>query len=241
MNYANNYLRMIDAESIMKEATEVKPRKGLGGRKFDTKSLDVDEDVQNKYMQLVRSSFEDTKKKMPEVGPEEFEPTEEEMAETSDEVTSMVRPRGRSQVSKGQVQQEFYESLIEEGLPEHVAQGMMMNAQDESGFNASIVEAEPNVHGTRGKGLIQLTGSRRKQFVDMFGEDWSPKNQAKFIAWELFNSEKSAGKKILSTSNRNEAGQAIVTHYLRPAEKHRKERVARYANSVGYVPSTQEG
>ena len=95
MNYADNYLRMIDAESVMKEATEIKPRKGLGGRKFDTKPLEVDEDVQNKYMQLVRASFENTKKEMPKVGPEEFEPTEEEMAETSDEVTSMVRPEAR--------------------------------------------------------------------------------------------------------------------------------------------------
>ena len=242
MNYADSYMRMIDADAIRERATETvgtkRKKRGLGA--VDTKPLDVkDIDLSSMYRNQVKDMFGEDKDTTEVL--DYSEPTEEEMAETSDEVTSMVRPKGRSQVSKGQVQQEFYESLIEEGLPEHVAQGMMMNAQDESGFNASIVEAEPNVHGTRGKGLIQLTGSRREQFVDMFGEDWSPKNQAKFIAWELFNSEKSAGKKILSTSNRNEAGQAIVTHYLRPAEKHRKERVARYANSVGYVPRAQEG
>lgn len=241
MNYADSYLRMIDAESIMKEATEVKPRKGLGGRKFDTKPLDVDEDVQSKYMQLVRASFENTKKEMPKVGPEEFEPTDEEMAETSDEVTSMVRPRGRSQVSKGETQEAVYQGLLERGFPEHVAQGIMMNFQDESGFKADIVEAEPNVHGTRGKGYYQLTGGRRDAFEDRYGDDWSTENQLDFLLWELDNTEKSARDKLFATETAGEAGAAFVTNFLRPAEKHRKERVARYANSVGYVPSTQEG
>ena len=40
-------------------------------------------------------------------------------------------------------------ALMQRGVPQHVAQGVVMNFQDESGLNTGIQEASPNVHGTR--------------------------------------------------------------------------------------------
>ena len=237
MNYEKNLHDLRNqADVIVEEATSGKRRSGLGSR-ADITPLEVeDTDVQGKYMGFVRA-MQPEKEEVKELGPDE--PTPEELAETSDEVTSMVRPRGRSQVSEGETQEEVYQGLLKRGFPEHVAQGIMMNFQDESGFKADIVEAEPNVHGTRGKGYYQLTGSRREDFEERYGDDWSTDNQLDFLLWELDNAEKSAKDKLFATETAGEAGAAFVTNFLRPAEKHRKERVARYANSVGYAPRTQ--
>jgi hypothetical protein len=241
MDYEKNlhYLRSASSDQITEAAVSGKPRSGLGSRAIDREPLEVEEpDLQNKYMGLLKG-MRPEKTEVEDLA--DLGPTDEEMAETSDEVTSMVRPKGRSQVSKGETQEAVYQGLLKRDFPEHVAQGIMMNFQDESGFKADIVEAEPNVHGTRGKGYYQLTGDRREAFEERYGDDWSTDNQLDFLLWELDNTEKSARKKLFNTKTAGEAGAAFVTNFLRPAEKHRKERVARYANSVGYVPMTQEG
>lgn len=134
--------------------------------------------------------------------------------------------------------QEAVQAMRELNYPEHVIQGFLMNYQDESGFRADVVEAEPNVHGTRGKGIYQLTGDRRKKFEEMYGDDWSVRNQIMFQDWELRNTEKSARDAIFSTDNAGEAGAAIVNTFLRPAEEHRASREASY---LGRPPPVVDG
>ena len=147
-----------------------------------------------------------------------------------------LRPKGRYEIPDGEVQSYVYQGLIERGLPEHVAKGFMMNFQDESGFNVSIEEAEPNVHGTRGKGIYQLTGARREAFEKKYGNDYSVDNQLDFLVDELSTTEKNAFEKIMNTETAGEAGASIVKHFLRPAKKHELARAKRYLSSSGYTP-----
>lgn len=122
--------------------------------------------------------------------------------------------------------------LVKRGLSPEVAKAFVINFQDESGLVSDIVEHEPNVHGTRGKGLYQLTGSRRAQFEKRYGGDYSVDNQLDFLVWELNNTEKNAFEKIQQAGSTGEAAAAIVTHFLRPAEEHRQRRVRKYTGLV---------
>lgn len=124
--------------------------------------------------------------------------------------------------------QEAVAAMQELGYPEHVIQGFLMNYQDESGMRANAVESEDNVHGTRGKGIYQLTGSRKEQFESQYKGDWSIRNQVKFQDWELNNTETGARDAIFASKNAGDAGAAIVNKFLRPAEEHRAAREASY-------------
>lgn len=134
------------------------------------------------------------------------------------------------------VQQQVYEGLLSRGMPEHIAQGFMMNFQDESGFRPGIEEAVPNVHGTRGRGLYQLTGSRRNAFEAKYGNDYSVDNQLDFLMEELNTTEAEAWGIIQNSQSAGEAGSNIVNHFLRPAKEHARSRSARYAGQEGFVP-----
>ena len=151
-------------------------------------------------------------------------------SEMAPEFSSRPRGRGDVQFSDPTLASKVITGLTERGLPQHVAVAFAVNMQDESGLVADRVEDEPNVHGTRGKGYYQLTGARREQFEDMYGDDWSHDNQLDFLVYEINNTEKSAGEAILATSTVGDAAVAIVNKFLRPAEKHRIERSNRYAN-----------
>ena len=164
-----------------------------------------------------------------------------EPVEVTSEVTeaapeTSLRPKGRYEVPQGDVQSYVYEGLLKRGMSENVAKGFMMNFQDESAFNVDIEEKEPNVHGTKGKGLYQLTGIRRDQFEEQYGNDYSIDNQLDFLVNELQTTEKSAFDKMLQTDTAREAAVAIVKSFLRPAKKHEQNRVKKYLNSVGYTP-----
>ena len=135
------------------------------------------------------------------------------------------------------IQGQVYKGLLDRGIPEHIAQGFMMNFQDESGFDIGAVEAVPNVHGTRGKGLYQLTGDRRAAFEARYGNNYSVDNQLDFLMSELGGGESAAWKAIQGTRTAGEAGAAIVSNFLRPAEEHRASRSAAYLGSSGGTPS----
>lgn len=135
------------------------------------------------------------------------------------------------------VQGQVYKGLLDRGIPEHIAQGFMMNFQDESGFNVGAVEAVPNVHGTRGKGLYQLTGDRRAAFEARYGNDYSIDNQLDFMMSELGGSESAAWKAIQGARTAGEAGAAIVSNFLRPDEERRAARSAAYLGASGGTPS----
>ena len=147
-----------------------------------------------------------------------------------------VRPRGRTEIPRGEIQDEIYEGLVQRGIPEHIAKGFLLNFQDESGFNPEIVERVPNKYGTRGKGLYQLTNDRREAFEEKYGEDYSVQNQLDWLVnVELGGTEKRAYEEMLKTSTPGEAAAVIVKKFLRPAKKHAEERASRYLSATGYT------
>lgn len=136
---------------------------------------------------------------------------------------------------KGEMAGYVRAGLIERGLPEHVADGFVMNFQDESGLNPGINEASPLVPGSRGGfGLSQWTGPRRREleaYAKQRGVDVSnPDMQMDFLMKELSGSEASAAKSILASQDSGSAAAAIVNKFLRPAEEHRSRREKRYLN-----------
>lgn len=129
------------------------------------------------------------------------------------------------------------EGLIARGLPEHVADGFIMNFQDESGLNPGINEISPIVPGSRGGfGLYQLTGPRRtayESFASERGVDPADVDaQLDWLMYELQGPEAKAAQSILSAPDAGSAGAAIVNNFLRPAEQHRNSRAARYMNGA---------
>lgn len=131
--------------------------------------------------------------------------------------------------------------LIQRGLPEHVADAFVLNAQDESGLNPGIVEAEPNVHGTRGFGLMQWTGPRRaglEQFAQASGRRVDDMDtQLDYLMTELQGPERGAAQAILSAPDTGQAAAAIVNKFLRPAEEHRARREAAYLGGAAPIPA----
>lgn len=123
--------------------------------------------------------------------------------------------------------------LVERGLPQHVAEGFLMNMMHESGFDPDINEKAPLVKGSRGGyGLYQLTGPRRRQFekyAEATGrETYDIDAQLDFLMWELENTESRAFDKIMATGNSREAAIAIVKHFLRPAPENEAKRIKKY-------------
>jgi len=128
--------------------------------------------------------------------------------------------------------------LVARGLPEHIAEGFVMNFQDESGMNPGINEANPVVPGSRGGfGLYQLTGPRRKAYEAYATERGIPLDdvdaQLDFLMMELQGPEAAAWAKISGAQNAGEAGAAIVNNFLRPAEEHRNARASEYLGAGG--------
>lgn len=126
----------------------------------------------------------------------------------------------------------FRSTLLSGGLPEHVVDGIMMNAHDESGFNPTAVGDNGNAFG-----MLQWNGPRKRAL-----QEWSaanglnpadPATQAKFTIYELQGPEASAGRALLSTSTPGEAGAVFVNQYERPAEEHRARREAAYLGGGG--------
>lgn len=137
------------------------------------------------------------------------------------------------------------EGLIARGLPEHIADGFIMNFQDESGLNPGINERNPIVPGSRGGfGLYQLTGPRRtayEQFAGQRGVDPSDVNaQLDWLMHELQGPEAKAAQSIFSSQNAGEAGAAIVNNFLRPAAEHRTSRANRYMGYGGQGASSNQ-
>jgi len=230
MNYANNYLNATKIASTIREsATKGKTRSGLAARREQENLVEADFSV-GTYMEDMKKLFEDQKPKQ-----QDFSVTGalvDMEAPTEQAPEKSPRPRGRPEIPQGEVPTYIYEGLIERGIPEHVAQGMLMNIEDESGFRVDVEEYEPNVHGTRGKGIYQITGSRRETFEEMYGDDYSIDNQLDFLVYEWENTHSSAFEDIMQTKTPGEAAAVIVRKFLRPAEEHREERAARYLNAT---------
>jgi hypothetical protein len=127
--------------------------------------------------------------------------------------------------------------LVQRGLPEHVADGFVLNMKDESGLNPGINEAAPTVAGSRGGfGLYQLTGPRRVAYESFANERGvAPSDvdaQLDFLVSELKGPEAKAAQSILAAPDTGTAAAAIVNDFLRPAESHRARREAEYLQAA---------
>ena len=136
--------------------------------------------------------------------------------------------------------------LVARGMPEHIADGFIMNFDDESNFDPGINEIAPLVPGSRGGfGLSQWTGPRRRALEAFAAERGVPVDdvdlQLDFLMSELQGPEKAAWEKISGAQNAGEAGAAIVNHFLRPAEEHRASREAEYLGMGGAPVTPQSG
>lgn len=132
------------------------------------------------------------------------------------------------------------QGLVQRGLPEHVADGFVLNMQDESGLNPGINEIAPTVPGSRGGfGLAQWTGPRREgleQFAAQQGRAIDDANlQLDYLMAELGGPESKAAQAIMSTKDAGSAAAAIASEFLRPAPEHLQRRVAEYTG--GAMPS----
>lgn len=146
-----------------------------------------------------------------------------------------MQPQGAPQgggAMGGGAQGAFASTLLAGGLPQHVVDGILMNARDESGFNPTAVG-----DGGAAFGLLQWNGPRKAALhsfaAQMGGNPADPAVQAKFTLHELQGPEAAAGRAIMSTQNAGEAGAAFVNHYERPAEQHRARREAAYLGGQG--------
>lgn len=122
---------------------------------------------------------------------------------------------------------DLYSYMVNDlGYPDHVAAAFMDNFQAESGLNPTINERNPVVPGSRGgRGLYQLTGSRRDQYEGLYGDEYEPFSQLDFMDWELNNSEVNARDAIFSAPDRASATKAITQKFLRPLHDNSDARV----------------
>ena len=132
------------------------------------------------------------------------------------------------------MEQEILAGLVQRGIPLHVARGMVANMSAESGLNPSINEIAPTVAGSRGGyGLNQWTGPRRRQF-EAFAADRgvSPSDlntQLDFTVWELQNTEKRAGDRLMSAPDEMAAATIYSNDFLRPGIPNMDKRLAEAA------------
>lgn len=134
--------------------------------------------------------------------------------------------------------EEAFSELVQRGLPEHVALGIVRNLQDESGLDPGINELSPVVPGSRGGfGLAQWTGPRRHALESFAAERGVPASdpdvQFDFLMTELRGPESNAYRSVISTSTPEEAASAFATDFLRPAPQHLDRRVADYRDGLG--------
>ena len=115
----------------------------------------------------------------------------------------------------------------EKGLAPPVAEGMLHNMKDESGFDPTIVGDNGNAVG-----LFQHNGPRTHRLKDYLEErgtdltDW--KAQIDFAVDELSSTERKAGQALAKTATASEAAIVFLEEFERPAETHRKARSEKY-------------
>src|SRR6185436_10952730 len=124
-------------------------------------------------------------------------------------------------------------ALVSRGVPEHVARGVVMNFQDESGLDTGIQETTPNAHGTRGFGIAQWTDSRRIALEDFARSQGKPiddlDTQMDFFMQENAGPEAGAWKSVVNQPTTQDAAAAFVRDWERPATVHKNARMAKYA------------
>ena len=139
-------------------------------------------------------------------------------------------------------------ALMQRGVPQHVAQGVVMNFQDESGLDTGIQEHSPRA-GRGGFGLAQWTGPRRVALENYAASRGKPADdpevQFDFFMQENQGPEAGAWSQVMASPDVRTAAQTFVRAWERPASEHVATRTAKYsgqqAPGVGsYTAATQD-
>lgn len=122
-------------------------------------------------------------------------------------------------------------ALVSRGVPEHVARGVVMNFQDESGLDTGIQEQAP-LAGRGGFGLAQWTGPRRVALEDFAASQGRRiddlDTQMDFFMQENAGPEAGAWKSVVNQPTMQDAALAFVRDWERPATEHLKSRAMKY-------------
>ena len=129
---------------------------------------------------------------------------------------------------------QIIEGLVKRGVPEHVARGVLMNFQDESGLESGIQEQAPT-SGRGGFGFAQWTGPRRVALENYAQAQGKPNDdgdaQLDFFMLENAGPEAAAWAKVMAAKTTPEAAVNFVNHWERPAAEHAASRSAKYTNA----------
>jgi hypothetical protein len=140
--------------------------------------------------------------------------------------------------------QDIVAGLVQRGVPQHVAEGVVMNFQDESGLNTGVQEQAPT-SGRGGFGLAQWTGPRRvalEQYAQARGKPIDDPNvQLDFFMQENAGPEAAAWKQVLAAPDRNAAAVTFVNAWERPAAEHAAARSASYSGKGGEDAPSEGG
>lgn len=122
--------------------------------------------------------------------------------------------------------------LLQHGYAPHVADGIMMNINDESSFNPTAVGDNGAAYG-----LFQHNGPRMrnlKSWASQNGLDPAdPITQVDFAHYEMQNGERGTFDALQSTKTTGEAADVFLRKYERPAEINIKNRSAKYLGNSG--------
>lgn len=123
--------------------------------------------------------------------------------------------------------QTIREGLIKRGMAPHIAEGFVLNFQDESALNTSAVGDNGNAFG-----LAQWNGPRMRglqSFAKERGVSASNTDlQLDYLMHELTSNEAGSYTKIQRAKTPGEAAAYVLNHFERPAEVHRARREKAY-------------
>lgn len=104
-------------------------------------------------------------------------------------------------------------------LAPHQAAGIIANLAQESSVNLDHKAVGDN---GAAYGLAQWQGPRQRNFQKAFGKpirESTPQEQLDYVMWELKNTERGAGKRLLQAKTFEDATSVIRKYYERPANK----------------------
>lgn len=115
----------------------------------------------------------------------------------------------------------------EYGLKPHQVEGILMNIDDESGFNSAAIGDNGNAVGLYQHNGVRMDGL--KSYASERGLNYNDPLVQTDYAWHEFNTtEKSARDAIMKANTAGEAGDAFLRKFERPAEVHLNARSAKY-------------
>jgi Phage tail lysozyme len=143
------------------------------------------------------------------------------------------------------MEQAILAGLMQRGVPDHIAKGIVANMIAESGLKTDVNEIAPVVPGSRGGyGLNQWTGPRRvayEKFATDRGVGFDDLDaQLDYTLWELQNTEKPAWDALQGAKTADEATRIYSERFLRPGKPNMDARLANSARLAG-TPSLSFG